>query len=166
PSSEPIEEHIAKMDSIRSVESDDLVSPMSIETYVLYRARPIAASLEQAAPRLVRTLQMLELLVFSFNSLGAVLALTTVGSTSLASFVAVSVSFASVISSMIEYHNLQQQVGRSGGGGEGGATGGKGGEAGERGERGARVRGGTGSVARLRGGGKRLWWEVGHDRGG
>lgn len=102
--------HSMKIDNMRSIESDDLVSAMSIETYVLYRARPLAALLEQRAPWLVRILQLLEVLVFISNSLGAVLALTSVGRVPLATFVALSVSFASVFSSMIEYHNLQQQV--------------------------------------------------------
>ncbi|KAL1524658.1 hypothetical protein AB1Y20_019545 [Prymnesium parvum] len=64
----------------------------------------------QASAQSIRILQLLEVLVFISNSLGAVLALTSVGRVPLATFVALSVSFASVFSSMIEYHNLQQQV--------------------------------------------------------
>jgi len=44
------------------------------------------------------------------NSAGAILAVVVVDTTSLATFVAISVAFAATFSSMIEYHNLQAQV--------------------------------------------------------
>lgn len=48
--------------------------------------------------------------MFAATALCAILALITVSTTSLATFVAVSVSFASVFQSLIEYHNLPQQA--------------------------------------------------------
>lgn len=50
--------------------------------------------------------------MFAATALCAILALITVSTTSLATFVAVSVSFASVFQSLIEYHNLPQQENR------------------------------------------------------
>lgn len=101
--------------SSRAVEPDDFASPMSIESYVQYRVRPFVAHLEKSAPRLARTLQVLEVLVFVSNSLGAVLAIIVVGDMSLANFVAVTVALSAIFSSMIEYHNLQLQVTASNG---------------------------------------------------
>ena len=94
----------------RGVEPDDLATAMTIESYVQYRVRPFVASLEKSAPRLARTLQLLEVLVFVSNALGAVLAVIVVGDMSLANFVAVTVALGAIFSSMIEYHNLQPQV--------------------------------------------------------
>jgi len=101
--------------SSRSVDPDDFATPMSIESYVQFRVRPFVASLEKSAPRLARTLQLLEVLVFVSNSLGAVLAIIVVGDMSLANFVAVTVALSAIFSSMIEYHNLQLQVTASNG---------------------------------------------------
>jgi len=95
---------------VRQIEPDDLVAPMSIETYVMFRVRPLAARFETEAPHLNRVLQCLEVVTFVANSSGAVLAVITIGTISLSSFVAITVAFASMFSSMIEYHNLQARV--------------------------------------------------------
>jgi ABC-type multidrug transport system fused ATPase/permease subunit len=96
--------------AMRQVEPDDLVSPMAVETYVNFRVRPLASRFEQQGPKLNQTQQALEVLVFLFQALGAGLAVITIGTTSLASFVAVSVAVASIFASMLEYHNLQARV--------------------------------------------------------
>jgi len=98
------------LSSSKGTEPDDLTTAISIETYVHSRVRPYAAHLEKQAPLLSRRLQLLDLLVFMCNSAGAILAVVVVDTTSLATFVAISVAFAATFSSMIEYHNLQAQV--------------------------------------------------------
>jgi len=93
-----------------SFRGSDLVGPLSIETYVQDRVRPVAAHLEKSAPKLNRRLQTLNVLVFISNSVGAVLAIITVGTTSLATFVAISVALGATFSSVVEYQNLTAQV--------------------------------------------------------
>ena len=86
-------------------EEDDLISPMSIETYMGYRAKYVLAQLEYLAPRLARHLQFLEVLGFVTNSVGAGLA--AFGYTE---WVAMSVAFYGVVAAVLQHLNLQQQV--------------------------------------------------------
>lgn len=91
----------------QAIEEDDLFSPISIETYVEFRVRPFALRLEQRAPRIVRTLLLLESAIFLTNTLAGILALLPYG---LTAYVSICVTVSTTFSSIIEYHQLQRLV--------------------------------------------------------
>ena len=87
-----------------AIEKDDYVSPLTIETYVQYRATPIALAYEKQTPEISDKLTRLEVAVFVLTSMGAVLAVPEIG---LASWVAITVAIATGITSYIEYFQLR-----------------------------------------------------------
>ena len=86
---------------------DDLLGPLSIDDYMTYRARPACTYLERTAPWRAFELQLLEIIVFVFNSLGAVL----VGlGESWVPYVSLTVAIAAVCKSFTEFSRLEKQV--------------------------------------------------------
>ena len=86
---------------------DDLFGPLSIDNYMIYRARPACTYLERTAPWRAFELQLLEIIVFMFNSLGAIL----VGlGQSWVPYVSITVTIAAVCKSFTEFSNLEKQV--------------------------------------------------------
>jgi hypothetical protein len=84
---------------------DNLLGPLSIDDYMLFRTRPLCTYLERTAPWRAFEQQFLEILVFSFNSLGAVL----VG-LGMAAYVPLTVSVSAIISSFMDFINISKQV--------------------------------------------------------
>ena len=96
---------IKKFAHVSADEMDDLVSPLSIETYVTYRTAPTIACCEHAAPRLALVQQALEVTSFVLNSLGAALA-----AFSQVHWVALAVACSTLMSSILDYLNLGSRV--------------------------------------------------------
>ena len=84
---------------------DDLLGPLTIEDYMKYRARPVCTYLERTAPWRAFELQMLEIFIFCFNSLGAIL----VG-LGYEPYVSLTVAVAAVLKSFMDFANLSKQV--------------------------------------------------------
>ena len=80
-----------------AVDEDDYVSPISIETYVEFRAKTTCARLQSTAPRLASKLNNLKVVVFIMTSGGGVLGLVGYGS-----WVALSLPFAADLSLLID----------------------------------------------------------------
>ena len=85
--------------------SDNLLGPLTIDDYYLYRARPVGTYLERTAPWRAFEMQFLEILIFIFNSLGAVL----VGM-QYTPYVPLTVAIAAILASFIDFTNLSKQV--------------------------------------------------------
>ena len=84
---------------------DNLLGPLTIDEYYDYRARPFVTYLERTAPWRAFELQLLEILIFVFNSFGAVL--VGLGMTP---YVPMTVAISSILSSFIDFTNLNKQV--------------------------------------------------------
>lgn len=86
-------------------ESDDLLTPLNTQTYMVDRARKLSIYLEKRAPVLEKQLSFLELFAQISTSASAVLALV-----GLAQWVAIPISIATLTHSIIEYFSLSEQV--------------------------------------------------------
>ena len=86
---------------------DDLMTAMSIDDYMMYRARPICTYMMRTAPWRAFELQCLEIFTFIFQSSGAVL--VSIGPIYVP-YVALTIGVASVAKSFIEFSRLNQQV--------------------------------------------------------
>ena len=86
------------------VESDDFISPLNIETYVEYRAKPLTTAFESQTPSISRLLSSLEILTFLLTSAGAVLAVPGIDA---GSWVAITVAMSTAVTSYIEYFQLR-----------------------------------------------------------
>ena len=86
---------------------DDLMTAMSIDDYMMYRARPICTYMMRTAPWRAFELQCLEIFTFIFQSSGAVL--VSIGPIYVP-YVALTIGVASVAKSFIEFSRLSQQV--------------------------------------------------------
>jgi len=90
--------------SIR-VDDDYLAGPMTIDTYMTYRVRPVMAMLQNRADRRARLLSQLEILGFCIQASGAIF-----GTFGYTEWVALTVATAAVVSSFIEFTSLRDQV--------------------------------------------------------
>ena len=90
---------------LRAIEVDDFVSPLSIETYIDHRVRPLAAYLEQRVPMLSRQLQGCEAIALLCNAAGACVAV--VGH---AEWVALAVAVSAAFNALADYFYLTSQV--------------------------------------------------------
>jgi len=90
--------------SIR-VDDDYLAGPMTIDTYMTYRVRPVMAMLQNRADRRARLLSQLEILGFCIQASGAIF-----GTFEYTEWVALTVATAAVVSSFIEFTSLRDQV--------------------------------------------------------
>ena len=84
---------------------DTLLGPLGIDDYMLFRTRPLITYIERTVPWRAFELQLLEIIVFCFNSLGAIF----VGMQQ-AAYVPLSVAAAAIISSFMDFTNLGKQV--------------------------------------------------------
>eukprot|EP00900_Chrysochromulina_parva_P018015 jgi/Chrpa1/26214/Chrysochromulina_OHIO_Genome00026898-RA len=114
------EEHLAQNEGEEVVEvpddansggairiKDDMMTSMSIDEYMDYRARPVCAYFEKTAPWRAFELQCLEVAIFTINASGSILA--ALGD-SYIPFVALTVSASSIASSFLEFSRLPKQV--------------------------------------------------------
>ena len=86
------------MESGKKADSDDLTSPIPVETYIEYRAMPIMFSFERAGPGLASKISGLEVTRTIILSGGSVLAVLKLGS-----WVALLVAVVAVLSNISEY---------------------------------------------------------------
>ena len=86
---------------------DDLFSPITIDDYLKYRAKPVIAYLEKTSPWRGFWMQFIEIIIFILNASGA--ALVGMG-TAFIPFVAMTVAGASIFRSFLEFSNLTKQV--------------------------------------------------------
>ena len=86
---------------------DNLFGPLSIDDYMTYRAKPACTYLERTAPWRAFELQLLEILVFVINSMGAIL--VGLGETWVP-YVTLTVAIAAVARSFIDFAHLEKQV--------------------------------------------------------
>ena len=70
-----------KASETKLVEDDYLCGPFSIDSYVVYRVRPMIERLEKQVMRLSLRLQICEFLGFTFNAVGAIFAVDAVALT-------------------------------------------------------------------------------------
>lgn len=89
----------------KEVEDDYLCGPLSVESYVVFRVRPIAEKLEKHTTKIARRLQMCDMAGFIFNSTGTILA-----AVSLTEWVSLTVAVVSVLASVVEFSKLREQV--------------------------------------------------------
>jgi hypothetical protein len=114
------EEHLAQNEGEEVVEvpddtnsggaikiKDDMMTSMSIDEYMDYRARPLCTYVEKTAPWRAFELQCLEVAIFTINASGSILA--ALGD-SYIPFVALTVSASSIASSFLEFSRLPKQV--------------------------------------------------------
>jgi len=90
---------------IRDVEDDYLAGPLSIDTYMCYRVRPVLEMLAKRANKRARLLSGLEILGFVIQSSGAIF-----GVFQYTEWVALTVAIAAVLQSFIEFMSLRDQV--------------------------------------------------------
>ena len=97
-----------RSDSIaKQVEDDYLFGPMSVDSYVIFRVRPLIEKYEKRSAELSNLLTLLDVVGFAVNSLGAVLAVDFVN---FSEWVALSVAIAAVLTGVIEFTQLRNQV--------------------------------------------------------
>jgi len=89
----------------REVEDDYLAGPLSVESYVVFRVRPLIEHYEKRAVQLANRLIFYETLTFVLNSSGAVLAIF-----GFYEWVTLTVAVVAVLSGVIEFTQLRSQV--------------------------------------------------------
>jgi len=89
----------------RIIDDDYLAGPLSIDSYVCYRMRPIMKMLENRANKLSKRLAIIEILGFFVQSAGSIIAVFE-----FTEWVAMTVAIASLLSAFIEFINLRNQV--------------------------------------------------------
>lgn len=87
-----------------TIEPDDLISPITIETYVEFRAKAITLAYEKQTPIISDQLSVLEIATFILTSLGAVLAVPGIEK---GAYVAITVALSTAVTSFIEYFQLR-----------------------------------------------------------
>jgi len=93
-----------KNSTTTSIDRDDLISPITIETYVEYRAKPITLAYERQTPVIANKLSALEITVFVLTSAGAILAIPGID---MGSWVAITVAMSTAVTSYIEFFQLR-----------------------------------------------------------
>ena len=87
-------------------ERDDFVSPISIETYMEYRAKLLTLSFERETPAFSRMLTVLEIFSFLLTSSGAVIAVPGID---LGTWVAITVALSTGVTSYIDFYQLRTE---------------------------------------------------------
>ena len=96
-----------KASETKIVEDDYLCGPFSIDSYVVYRVRPMIERLEKQVMRLSLRLQICEFLGFTFNAVGAIFAVDAVA---LTEWISLTVAIVAVLTGIIEFTQLRNQV--------------------------------------------------------
>jgi hypothetical protein len=91
--------------SVKEIEDDYLVGPLSIETYVIFRVRPLVETLERQALKLARLLQQCEVSTYLINAVGAVLA-----AINWTEWTSLTVAIVAVLTGIIEFTQLRNQL--------------------------------------------------------
>jgi len=91
--------------SVREMEDDYLAGPMSVDTYMVYRVRPLTERLQTKVNRLSFRLSVIDVAGFVIQSSGSVLAYFHFGE-----WVALTVALASVLQAFVEFMQLRDQV--------------------------------------------------------
>jgi len=89
----------------KAVDDDYLCGALSVETYMMFRCRPLKDRLERQVEKLSMRLQVLDVLGFILNSTGAVFA-----AYKFSEWIALTVMIVSVLSSIVEFTQLRNQV--------------------------------------------------------
>ena len=89
----------------KQVDDDYLVGPLSTDSYVTFRVRPLTERLEKQAVKLSGRLQFLDILGFCISATGTILA-----AYGLNSWISVTVAVSSVVFSITEFTQLRNQV--------------------------------------------------------
>jgi hypothetical protein len=89
----------------RAVDDDYLAGPLSIDTYMCYRVRPVMEMLEKRANKRAITLAAIEIAIFIIQASGSVLGVFEYNE-----WVALTIAFAAVLQGFIEFMNLRNQV--------------------------------------------------------
>jgi len=89
----------------KEVEDDYLVGPLSIESYVIFRMRPIVDDLERQALKLAKQLVRCEVSTYLINALGAVLA-----AVNWTEWTSLTVALVAVVAGIIEFTQLRNQL--------------------------------------------------------
>jgi len=89
-----------------NLEKDDFVSPITIETYMEYRGKPLTLGWEKSTPQVNKLLSNLEILAFAFTSAGAVLAVPGVD---VGQYVAITVALGTGVNTYIDYYQLRTE---------------------------------------------------------
>jgi hypothetical protein len=89
----------------KMVDDDYLVGPLSIDSYVLFRVRPLCQRFEKQAVKLAGRLMFLDVLGFLVNGSGAVLAAYDENA-----WISLTVAISGVIFSITEFTQLRNQV--------------------------------------------------------
>jgi hypothetical protein len=91
--------------TIGPIEPDDFVSPCTIETYIEYRSKPLLILCETACQPLAKRLEILEMVVIFAGAAG-----TFISAVGYGRFVALTVSFVSVVMNVMQHEMLQQRL--------------------------------------------------------
>lgn len=89
----------------KEVEDDYLVGPLSVESYVTFRLRPVIDNLERQALKLAKQLQRCEISVYFLQAAGAVLA-----AVDWTEWTALTVALVAVVTGIIEFTQLRNQL--------------------------------------------------------
>ena len=87
------------------VEDDYLAGPLSVESYVLFRVRPLIELYERKAVKLASRLSLYELLTFAINASGTLLAVFRFDE-----WVTFTVAVVAVLTAVVEFTQLRNQV--------------------------------------------------------
>lgn len=89
----------------RDIDDDYLCGPMSVDTYMCYRVRPVIMRYQKKANKLAWRLSTIEMIVFTVQASGSVLAIFFYNE-----WVALTVALSAVLQSFIEFMKLRDQV--------------------------------------------------------
>ena len=95
----------SSLDGGGGIGGDTLLAPIGIDVYMKFRTRPMVTYLERTAPWRAFEQQFLEILIFMFNSCGAIF----VGMGQ-ATYVPLTVAISAIIASFMDFTNLTKQV--------------------------------------------------------
>ena len=90
---------------VKELEDDYLVGPLSIESYVIFRMRPLVDCLERQALKLSKQLQRCEISTYVINALGAVLA-----AINWTEWTSLTIAVVAVLTGIIEFTQLRNQL--------------------------------------------------------
>jgi hypothetical protein len=91
--------------STGDVEPDDFVSPMTIETYIEYRLKPVVALSKKRTPKLASKLSRFETLTMALNAVATLLT-----ALDQKTWVVLVVILITVVSNMLQYQLVQQRL--------------------------------------------------------
>merc|ERR1719440_198558 len=97
--------HKAVMQKKITIDDDYLCGPLTVDTYVTYRARPIITCLERRARKLASRLNAMEIVIFCVQSAGALLA-----TFKFTEWIALTVAISAVLAGFIEFNNLNDHL--------------------------------------------------------